>query len=180
MGCLSTYGIGSAPPYYGTGYVPQASRSQPVCCPALHACKACLSALPVLLSKDAWLHPPPAPDALIPQLPLHSPEPRLDSPRSPVQAKWYQFGFIFSVIYLATWVFLGGAWWKVRGGVLCAVQSALNVRQLTMGDGRVDGGGRGGGCLQLQWHPLLHAGLPPVSLRAGHWHLLSGMDALRR
>ena len=25
MGCLTTYGIGSAPPFYGTGYVPQAS-----------------------------------------------------------------------------------------------------------------------------------------------------------
>ena len=24
MGCLTTYGIGSAPPFYGTGYVPQA------------------------------------------------------------------------------------------------------------------------------------------------------------
>ncbi len=23
MGCLTTYGIGSAPPFYGTGYVPQ-------------------------------------------------------------------------------------------------------------------------------------------------------------
>lgn len=53
MGCLTTYGIGSAPPYYGTGYVPQ--------------------------------------------------------------SKWYQFGFIFSVLYLAVWVFVGGAWWKVLG-----------------------------------------------------------------
>jgi di/tricarboxylate transporter len=24
MGCLTTYGIGSAPPYFGAGYVPQA------------------------------------------------------------------------------------------------------------------------------------------------------------
>jgi di/tricarboxylate transporter len=23
MGCLTTYGIGSAPPYFGAGYVPQ-------------------------------------------------------------------------------------------------------------------------------------------------------------
>ena len=53
MGCLTTYGIGSAPPYYGAGYVPQ--------------------------------------------------------------TKWYQFGFIFSVLYLAVWVFVGGAWWKVLG-----------------------------------------------------------------
>ncbi|KAL6780252.1 OMT1 [Auxenochlorella protothecoides x Auxenochlorella symbiontica] len=53
MGCLTTYGIGSAPPYYGTGYVPQ--------------------------------------------------------------AKWYQFGFIFSVIYLVVWVGVGSAWWKVLG-----------------------------------------------------------------
>lgn len=28
MGCLSTYGIGSAPPYYGAGYVPQAKWYQ--------------------------------------------------------------------------------------------------------------------------------------------------------
>ncbi|GAB4823509.1 hypothetical protein N2152v2_010555 [Parachlorella kessleri] len=47
MGCLTTYGIGSAPPYYGAGYVPQ--------------------------------------------------------------SKWYQFGFLFSVIFLAVWVFIGGA-----------------------------------------------------------------------
>lgn len=53
MGCLSTYGIGSAPPYYGAGYVPQ--------------------------------------------------------------AKWYQLGFLFSVLYLGIWVFVGGAWWKVLG-----------------------------------------------------------------
>ncbi|KAL4446332.1 hypothetical protein ABPG77_003139 [Micractinium sp. CCAP 211/92] len=53
MGCLTTYGIGSAPPFYGTGYVPQ--------------------------------------------------------------AKWYQWGFLFSVLYLAVWVFVGGAWWKAIG-----------------------------------------------------------------
>jgi hypothetical protein len=28
MGCLTTYGIGSAPPYYGAGYVPQAKWYQ--------------------------------------------------------------------------------------------------------------------------------------------------------
>ena len=28
MGCLSTYGIGSAPPYYGAGYVPQSKWYQ--------------------------------------------------------------------------------------------------------------------------------------------------------
>ncbi len=27
MGCLTTYGIGSAPPYFGAGYVPQVSRA---------------------------------------------------------------------------------------------------------------------------------------------------------
>ena len=53
MGCLTTYGIGSAPPYYGAGYVPQ--------------------------------------------------------------AKWYQLGFLLSVVYIAVWVFAGGAWWKVIG-----------------------------------------------------------------
>jgi di/tricarboxylate transporter len=53
MGCLTTYGIGSAPPYYGTGYVPQ--------------------------------------------------------------AKWYQWGFLFSVVYLSIWLGVGGAWWKVLG-----------------------------------------------------------------
>jgi hypothetical protein len=26
MGCLTTYGIGSAPPYFGAGYVPQVSN----------------------------------------------------------------------------------------------------------------------------------------------------------
>lgn len=53
MGCLTTYGIGSAPPFFGTNYVPQ--------------------------------------------------------------NKWYQFGFIFSVLYLSIWTFVGGAWWKVLG-----------------------------------------------------------------
>jgi len=53
MGCLTTYGIGSAPPYYGTGYVPQ--------------------------------------------------------------AKWYQWGFLFSIVYLSIWLGVGGAWWKVLG-----------------------------------------------------------------
>jgi di/tricarboxylate transporter len=28
MGCLTTYGIGSAPPYFGAGYVPQAKWLQ--------------------------------------------------------------------------------------------------------------------------------------------------------
>ena len=53
MGCLTTYGIGSAPPYFGAGYVPQ--------------------------------------------------------------SKWYQFGFLMSIVYLAVWLFAGGAWWKVIG-----------------------------------------------------------------
>lgn len=55
MGCLTTYGIGSAPPYYGTGYVPQ--------------------------------------------------------------SKWYQFGFIFSLLYLAIWIVVGGEGWSMCGGV---------------------------------------------------------------
>jgi len=53
MGCLTTYGIGSAPPYFGAGYVPQ--------------------------------------------------------------AKWYQLGLLLSVFYLAVWLGVGGAWWKVIG-----------------------------------------------------------------
>eukprot|EP00208_Stichococcus_sp_RCC1054_P002914 CAMPEP_0206142908 /NCGR_PEP_ID=MMETSP1473-20131121/18595_1 /ASSEMBLY_ACC=CAM_ASM_001109 /TAXON_ID=1461547 /ORGANISM="Stichococcus sp, Strain RCC1054" /LENGTH=560 /DNA_ID=CAMNT_0053538077 /DNA_START=101 /DNA_END=1783 /DNA_ORIENTATION=+ len=53
MGCLSTYGIGSAPPYFAAGYVPQ--------------------------------------------------------------SKWYQLGFMLSVYYIAVWLFVGGAWWKVIG-----------------------------------------------------------------
>eukprot|EP00891_Asterochloris_glomerata_P000415 jgi/Astpho2/415/Aster-03465 len=53
MGCLSTYGIGSAPPYYSYGYVPQ--------------------------------------------------------------SKWYLYGAIMSVFYIAVWLFAGGAWWKVIG-----------------------------------------------------------------
>ena len=28
MGCLTTYGIGSAPPYFGAGYVPQSKWYQ--------------------------------------------------------------------------------------------------------------------------------------------------------
>jgi hypothetical protein len=28
MGCLTTYGIGSAPPYFGAGYVPQVTRRE--------------------------------------------------------------------------------------------------------------------------------------------------------
>ena len=50
MGCLTTYGIGSAPPYFGANYVPQ--------------------------------------------------------------GKWYQFGLLLSVFYLAVWLFIGGPWWK--------------------------------------------------------------------
>ena len=53
MGCLTTYGIGSAPPYFGAGYVPQ--------------------------------------------------------------AKWYQLGLILSFFYIAVWLGIGGAWWKVIG-----------------------------------------------------------------
>lgn len=26
-----------------------------------------------------------------------------------------QWGFLFSVLYLAVWVFVGGAWWKAIG-----------------------------------------------------------------
>lgn len=53
MGCLTTYGIGSAPPYFGAGYVPQ--------------------------------------------------------------SKWYQYGLLLSFVYLAVWIFAGGAWWKFIG-----------------------------------------------------------------
>uniref|UniRef100_A0A7S0VAM7 Uncharacterized protein n=1 Tax=Polytomella parva TaxID=51329 RepID=A0A7S0VAM7_9CHLO len=53
MGCLTTYGIGSAPPYFGAGYVPQAD--------------------------------------------------------------WLKLGFILSIFYLAVWLGIGGAWWKVIG-----------------------------------------------------------------
>lgn len=53
MGCLTTYGIGSAPPYFGAGYVPQGD--------------------------------------------------------------WLKFGFILSIFYLAVWLGIGGAWWKVIG-----------------------------------------------------------------
>eukprot|EP00887_Chlorella_sp_A99_P002525 scaffold6.g2525.t1 len=53
MGCLTTYGIGSAPPYYGAGYVPQ--------------------------------------------------------------SKWYTFGFLASILYVAVWLFVGGAWYKALG-----------------------------------------------------------------
>lgn len=53
MGCLTTYGIGSAPPYFGAGYVPQ--------------------------------------------------------------SKWYQFGLLLSFFYIAVWLGVGGAWWKVIG-----------------------------------------------------------------
>ena len=31
------------------------------------------------------------------------------------QNTWYKFGFIFSLIYLAIWGGVGGAWWKVIG-----------------------------------------------------------------
>jgi len=31
------------------------------------------------------------------------------------QAKWYQFGGLFSVFYLLVWGFVGGAWWKAIG-----------------------------------------------------------------
>lgn len=48
---MCRYGIGSAPPYFAAGYVPQ--------------------------------------------------------------GKWYQLGFLLSVYYIAVWLFVGGAWWKV-------------------------------------------------------------------
>lgn len=53
MGCLTTYGIGSAPPYYGTGYVPQ--------------------------------------------------------------AKWYQWGLLFSIVYLGVWIVSAGTYWRAIG-----------------------------------------------------------------
>ncbi|KDD74484.1 sodium:sulfate symporter [Helicosporidium sp. ATCC 50920] len=53
MGCLTTYGIGSAPPYYGAGYVPQ--------------------------------------------------------------GRWYALGFVFSLVYLAVWLGVGGLWCKTLG-----------------------------------------------------------------
>ena len=53
MGCLTTYGIGSAPPYFGAGYVPQAT--------------------------------------------------------------WYKLGLLLSFFYIAVWLGIGGAWWKVIG-----------------------------------------------------------------
>ena len=83
MGCLTTYGIGSAPPYYGTGYVPQ------VCARA----RVCWAGGGV----GRGAHP------------THT--------RSPMraQAKWYQFGFIFSLIYLSIWLGVGSVWYKAIG-----------------------------------------------------------------
>ena len=43
MGCLTTYGIGSAPPFYGTGYVPQVRTA------------ACLPGVLVVASWRVWL-----------------------------------------------------------------------------------------------------------------------------
>ena len=66
------YGIGSAPPYFAAGYVPQ--------------------------------------------------------------SKWYQLGFLLSIYYIAVWLFVGGAWWKVgscqapstRCDALCASIAGIN------------------------------------------------------
>ena len=53
MGCTTHYGIGSAPPFFGTGYVPL--------------------------------------------------------------AKWWQLGFIVSVVNIIIWIGSGSVWWKVIG-----------------------------------------------------------------
>lgn len=92
MGCLTTYGIGSAPPFYGTGYVPQ----------------VCFSDSFGPVSMAALLPTPPTCTCTHP----HPPTPT--HPPPPAQAKWYQWGFLFSILYLAVWIFVGGAWWKVR------------------------------------------------------------------
>ena len=46
MGCLTTYGIGSAPPYFGAGYVPQVRRGGDcdvgLCRSEVPCVKACL------------------------------------------------------------------------------------------------------------------------------------------
>ena len=62
MGCLTTYGIGSAPPYFGANYVPQ--------------------------------------------------------------GKWYQFGLLLSVFYLAVWLFIGGPWWKASTAACPAAEGS--------------------------------------------------------
>lgn len=99
MGCLTTYGIGSAPPFYGTGYVPQV-------CAARRQASAWLPQLwPGRTAAPAWQ------GAWWAELSL----PNLPAPPSCPQAKWYQWGFLFSVLYLAVWVFVGGAWWKAIG-----------------------------------------------------------------
>ena len=53
MGCFTNYGIGSAPPIFGTGYVPQ--------------------------------------------------------------SKWFQYGFIISVVNIVIWLGVGAPWWKLLG-----------------------------------------------------------------
>ncbi len=99
MGCLTTYGIGSAPPYFGAGYVPQVrlrprrrlcSARRPCCSPA---CSPAAARRPLL--EPAPRHLPPRPAA--------------------AQGDWLKFGFILSIWYLTVWLGAGGAWWKVIG-----------------------------------------------------------------
>jgi hypothetical protein len=124
MGCLTTYGIGSAPPYYGTGYVPQVRATPSSCPPAQWGLMACFWNASTLICCSVCLpgESPAGAPALVPS--PCQPVCALGSTLTltittltikPLQSKWYQFGFIFSVIYLAVWIFIGGSWWKVLG-----------------------------------------------------------------
>ena len=93
--------------------------------------------IPRLTSKPCPPPPPPPPQARPTLAPCTPPSCRWPSPAAPpgswrrwrwvrraaagcpdlrlLQSKWYQWGFVFSVLYLAVWVFIGGPWWKAIG-----------------------------------------------------------------
>jgi di/tricarboxylate transporter len=97
MGCLTTYGIGSAPPYYGARARLGRGALLPIVSGFCVALWPAESAFYTDLPTRPPARPPPPGTGFVPQ------------------SKWYQLGFIFSLVYLAIWTFVGGAWWKVLG-----------------------------------------------------------------
>ena len=98
MGCLTTYGIGSAPPYFGAGYVGQVRRR-----PGGR------------LQQPSSMRPGCAAGAAICHPPTTTAPPHLCRPCPPSQADWLKFGFIMSLYYLAVWTGCALTVWKALG-----------------------------------------------------------------
>ena len=125
MGCLTPYGIGSAPPYFGAGYVPQVRL-----CPCGHPCSpVVLLAHCSLVTYVRW-HRCCERSSILTMLQRSGSMPQVQYGAAPAstrmchkhlmlfdraQDKWYIYGFVCSVLYLFTWFVIGGAWWKFIG-----------------------------------------------------------------